>query len=305
MNFFALRSLRRTVGCCLAAAFLAPAPQVFAASGNVRSTSTTTSTSSARVIESCDWNRPGHDPYTGDVANAVDRYPDLPSDVRERLRTRMAARQYDDVVTIERDRIVGKARYGSTIRDMHFGANKVCHTVSRSGWRPGMEEAGLVYCDSGQCILVPTVCRNVSRITRAEVSPDSAIGDVPPLAALPPTADATSVPLAKVAPIALLDSPPSFDGRTNPPDVIEGGTGGFPGSPGYPGGPIGGGGGGGGGTGGGGGGGGTGGGTDNPPGGGGPNPPPPVTPVPEPETYALMLAGLVAIAALRRRTRKA
>ena len=37
-----------------------------------------------------------------------------------------------------------------------------------------MQERGLVYCDSGNCILVPTVCRNVSRITRAEVSPEHA-----------------------------------------------------------------------------------------------------------------------------------
>ena len=29
-----------------------------------------------------------------------------------------------------------------------------------------MEERGLVYCEEGHCILVPTVCRNVSRIQR-------------------------------------------------------------------------------------------------------------------------------------------
>jgi len=42
-----------------------------------------------------------------------------------------------------------------------------------------MQERGLVYCDSGQCILVPTVCRNVSRITRAGVSPDHAEAPAP------------------------------------------------------------------------------------------------------------------------------
>ncbi len=252
-------------------------------------------TSNARYIESCDWNRPGHDPFTGDVSSAVDRYPDLPSDVRDRLRSRMEKRDYDDVVTIERDRIVGKARYGSTIRDMHFGANKVCRQVSRSGWRPGMEEAGLVYCDSGQCILVPTVCRNVSRITRAGVSPDSAIGDLPPLAALAPV-DQPASPIEKAAPIALLDSAPTFIARTNPTGASgEGGSGGgSPGYPGFPGPP-------------GGGGGGIylppGGGSGNPPGGtlNPPSPPSPVTPIPEPETWALLVAGFAAMTVWRRR----
>ncbi len=279
MNFFAIRLL-------VFASFAVPVmpmlawPQAAAAAA-----------SNARYIESCDWNRPGHDPYTGDVSSAIDRYPDLPGDVRQRLHARMEKRDYDEVVTIERDRIVGKARYGTTIRDMHFGANKVCRTVSRSGWRPGMEEAGLVYCDSGQCILVPTICRNVSRITRAEISPDSAVGDLPPLAALTPD-DKPASAIDKVAPIALLDSPPTFDGRTNPPDAGGEGSGGNPGNPGYPGYP----------------------GFPGPPGGGGglymppggtthpPGPPPAVTPIPEPATWALLLAGIAATAAWRRRT---
>ena len=89
----------------------------------------------------------------------------------------MARRAYDDVVTIRRDSISGKHRYGTTIRDMHFGARQVCRTVDRSGWAPQMQERGLVYCESGDCILVPTVCRNVSRIRRAEVGDERIGGD--------------------------------------------------------------------------------------------------------------------------------
>ncbi|MEO6361769.1 MAG: hypothetical protein ABIO71_00925 [Caldimonas sp.] len=51
-----------------------------------------------------------------DVVAAVDRYQDIPVAVRERLKARMVKRTYDDVVTIRRDSIEGKAHYGGTIR---------------------------------------------------------------------------------------------------------------------------------------------------------------------------------------------
>jgi hypothetical protein len=38
--------------------------------------------------------------------------------------------------------------------------------VTRARWTDRMHERGLVYCEQGHCILVPTVCRNVSRIDR-------------------------------------------------------------------------------------------------------------------------------------------
>lgn len=52
-----------------------------------------------------------------------------------------------------------------------------------------MQERGLVYCDGGDCILVPTVCRNVSRIARARVANERAEGDGPPVAVVPPLPD--------------------------------------------------------------------------------------------------------------------
>jgi hypothetical protein len=126
------------------------------------------------TVASCNWERPGHDPFIGDVVGAVDRYGDIAPELRARLKARMAKRDYDDLVIIRRDSITGKAKYGSTIHDMHFGTRRLCHSVTRESWTPSMQERGLVYCDSGQCILVPTVCRNVSRITRAEVGPEHA-----------------------------------------------------------------------------------------------------------------------------------
>jgi len=100
----------------------------------------------------------------GDVVSAVDRYTDIPADVRARLKARMFARQYDEVAVITRDEIKGEFFY-SDLRDMHFGDGRICRRVSRN-WPSGLVERGLVYCEEGRCLIVPTVCRNVSRITR-------------------------------------------------------------------------------------------------------------------------------------------
>ena len=118
------------------------------------------------TLAQCSWDRPGRNAFTGDVVAAVDRYSDIPTPVRVRLKERMQAREYDDMVDIRRDSIQGKFEYASTIRDMHFGKDRVCRQVTRSKWTAKTHERGLVYCESEHCILVPTVCRNVSRIDR-------------------------------------------------------------------------------------------------------------------------------------------
>ncbi|UUX95132.1 MHFG family PEP-CTERM protein [Aquabacterium sp. J223] len=139
------------------------------------------------VLPSCSWDRPGHAAFHGDVVAAVDDYPDIAPEVRRRLQARMALRAYDDLVSIRRDRIEGRRRYDPAIRDMHFGAGRVCREVGRTRWTDTMEERGLVYCDSGVCILVPTVCRNVSRIDIAPgAGPEEPLAFAPPGAGLPP-----------------------------------------------------------------------------------------------------------------------
>lgn len=263
----------------------------------------------------CSWNRPGVDPFMGDVVAAVDDYPDIPVKVRERLKARMAKRQYDELVSIRRDSIRGRAgpEYGSTISDMHFGTHQICRSVTRAAWSPSMQERGLVYCEGGQCILVPTICRNVSRISRKAVdaahaeapdTPDPA-GVVPPGAvAAEPVGEPTATPLA-LDEVPSFARPPAWDGPVAagepggpaapgdwgpggfppifPPIVAPGGpvwVGGAPppthtgGPPDAPGGPP-----------------------------GVPGAPPPIvpTPVPEPETWLLMLGGLAALALARRR----
>ena len=121
---------------------------------------------SGATLPTCSWDQPGVNPFMGDVVAAVDRYTDIPEAARTRLKARMATRGYDEIVSIGRDAIVGKAQYSSEIRQMYFGANSMCNTVTRAKWTQKMQERGLVYCEGTQCIIVPTVCRNVSRITR-------------------------------------------------------------------------------------------------------------------------------------------
>ncbi len=121
---------------------------------------------SSSSMPSCSWDKPGVNPFVGDVAAAIDHYKDMPADVRSALKARVTKRDYDDTVSIKRDSITGKGTYDPAIRDMHFGASAVCGKVTRAKWTPTTEERGLVYCEKDQCIVVPTVCRNVSRITR-------------------------------------------------------------------------------------------------------------------------------------------
>lgn len=164
----------------------------------------------AAAPAACSWDRPGHDSFMGDVPAAVDRYTDLAPAVRERLKTRMRAHEYDDVVEISRDRIEGNAGYEPQIRDMHFGQGRVCASVTRDRWSDDQRERALVYCEGTACVMVPTVCRNVSRIARVPGggggggatppgegellfdppgagAPTPVPADTPPLSTLPPT----------------------------------------------------------------------------------------------------------------------
>lgn len=130
------------------------------------------------VKPSCSWDRPGANPYTGSTVDALDRYTDIPLDERLTLKHRMEAHEADDTVSIKRDSITGKQDYDPAIRDMHFGAASVCSTVTRSRWSEKRDEPGAVYCVKDHCILVPRICGNVSRVTRRAA----------PVAALAPAA---------------------------------------------------------------------------------------------------------------------
>jgi hypothetical protein len=245
------------------------------------------SAASGATLPNCSWDKPGVNPYMGDVVAAVDRYQDISAPVRAKLKARMLKRDYDELVTIKRDGIEGQAQYGSAITDMHFGANSICKTVSRSKWTQAYEERGLVYCEEGQCVLVPTVCRNVSRIQRIAPraagpagggSLASSTQDAEGPLELDPTA---AGPVASPGSFAQIAGGSGFEGGPAliPGVTTPGGGGGFPGL--------------------GGGGGGIGGGGGGliptlPPG-------PPTPPIPEPATWAMLMAGLFAVGFIARR----
>ncbi|WP_296001411.1 MHFG family PEP-CTERM protein [Rugamonas sp.] len=126
------------------------------------------------VKPSCSWDHPGVNPYTGGTTAALDRYTDIPLDERIALQHRIERHEADDTVSIKRDSISGKQDYDPVIRDMHFGAASVCSTVTRAKWADSRDEAGAVYCAKDHCILVPRICGNVSRITRRAI-PNAAL----------------------------------------------------------------------------------------------------------------------------------
>jgi hypothetical protein len=123
-------------------------------------------TLAAAIQPTCSWDHPGSNPYTGSPAAAIDRYTDIPESVRGTLKRRLEDHLPDDAVSITRDHISGKNQYDATIRDMHFGAASVCGTVTRTQWSERHAEPAAVYCVGEHCILVPKVCGNVSRISK-------------------------------------------------------------------------------------------------------------------------------------------
>ena len=130
-------------------------------------------------MDTCSWDSPGHNPFTGDVAAAVYRYKEIPRSIADRLSARMVKLQYDDVAEITRDRIKGQAEY-TDLRRMHFGKKSVCAgAVSRSKWGSRVER-GLVYCEETHCIVVPTVCNNVALVTKVPAAVPQERGLAPP-----------------------------------------------------------------------------------------------------------------------------
>jgi hypothetical protein len=153
------------------------------------------------VSPACSWDNPGANRYTGDVPAAVHHYTDIPKDVRDKLQARMEKKQYDEVADITKDNISGGSDY-TNLRDMHFGANKVCTTVSRDKWKPLAKERGLVYCEAEHCIIVPTVCGNVSRVTRVNAG-----GDAGGYSGIPGGPGFTAPPSFSFAPLVLPPEP--------------------------------------------------------------------------------------------------
>ena len=112
----------------------------------------------------CNWNSPGSNPQIGDKIASLQNYKDIPAAVRAELGKKMAARKYDDHVVITRNSIRGNMDY-TNARDMHWGQNKICFgEVVRSAWTEKQTHRALVYTYAGYSIAVASVCGNVFRL---------------------------------------------------------------------------------------------------------------------------------------------
>lgn len=192
------------------------------------------STMLVAVPPGCSWAHPGANPYRGDPAAVLADF-DLAEATRSKLRALMQAHRSTDVATITRDDIVGADGGYMGLREMHSGHGRVCHgEVDRSAWSAKRHERALVYCADDACVIVPTICNNVSQVSRkparVAVLDDSPI-DIEPAAGpprAPPDAGAPPSPLPDDGPLAFL--PPAGGGGDAPggpisPDAPRGGSG--------------------------------------------------------------------------------
>lgn len=124
----------------------------------------------------CSWDRPGVDRYRGTPAAALAHYRDIAVADRAALARRITAGIPDDTVQISRSAIAGHHQYESAISDMHFGAGRMCRSVTRARWPAAHREPAGVYCVGDECVLVPEVCGNVSRVRRIVTSGSGAPG---------------------------------------------------------------------------------------------------------------------------------
>lgn len=159
-------------------------------------------------MDTCSWDNPGHNPFTGNVPMAVYAYSEIPRSIADRLSARMARHDFDDVAEITRDRIKGAHEY-TDLRRMHFGKKSVCAgAVSRSKWGDRVER-GLVYCEESHCLIVPTVCNNVSLVTKVPAVQERSAPPpaAEPLALVPSIPSVPSEPDAVVGPGFVIQSP--------------------------------------------------------------------------------------------------
>ncbi len=116
----------------------------------------------------CTWDHPGANPYRGptvqSVKAAVARYG-LPAETQQLLIEKVRRLDLNATVVITRDGIESHDGVATNLRDMHYGKGRVCNgEVLRTKWTAQHAETALVYCARGECIAIPTICGNVSRI---------------------------------------------------------------------------------------------------------------------------------------------
>ena len=117
-------------------------------------------------VTTCDWNNPGVNPYRGSPALAVLSYSAIPIWPRLVLASRIGRVTPTDYAMVTRGDIesLNGFSYSPQLTEMHFGGSKKCTLPDRSQWSPTRRELSPVWCFAGECVTMPRICNNVSRI---------------------------------------------------------------------------------------------------------------------------------------------
>lgn len=118
------------------------------------------------MIAICEWI-PHHDPYTGTPTAAVMAFTDIPLVTRITLIERIKRNDYTETVSIHKTEIVARNAYEPGIRSMHFGSKgQLCGTVTRAKWRDSDTQGAIAYCEGETCVIRPAVCNNWAIVRR-------------------------------------------------------------------------------------------------------------------------------------------
>ncbi len=157
--------------------------------------------SSASPVGSCIWQPSHQQPFEGQLAPVLDRFQDMPQALRERLKERINAHRFDEVVSIRRDSIVGQQSYEGQLQGLQAGADNRCTEPNRAQWSDRDEELALSYCEASYCVLVTINGHHLARTKRTALAPND-----PALALLDPEAALKAEPTA-AAPAPMVHAP--------------------------------------------------------------------------------------------------
>jgi hypothetical protein len=147
----------------------------------------------------CDWTNPGSAPYRGDPAVAIGRLTEIPPAQRAMLAYRaLKLSSYDDVIYVTATTVtspLGRAEYAPEIARMNFSDGRICDTITRP-WKPEHVETAIVFCEQNYCVARFEICRNWAIVRRVEQTkaPASAVRE-PGLFVADMRADAFGVPV--------------------------------------------------------------------------------------------------------------
>ena len=177
----------------------------------------------------CEWN-PGSNRSVVSIESAAAH---IPVADRKPLIERFNRRQFDDTVRIGRDAITsdtGSLQYDAVIANMNFGHGDRCRRVTRARWRPTDVQGAVVFIVNGRAYGYAAVCGNLFELVGQKHStpPAPQAGLVPP-----ETADVPPERLPTVPPLAwpgVDDSATANSGFAVAPEVGHGSQGWSPAS---------------------------------------------------------------------------